>query len=355
MQVISSVAELDVKLAECDAAAKVSDTALREVFQTFRMNFATTVFADPFSGEYRDFQMELYRHIASRAYDPGNEVTKFDVEAAERTPFPFSTRSCKTAGFFTMGAGFLLHTLDLQPGARVVEFGAGWGNTTLAMAMTGLDVTAVDIEGDFCDLLSRRAKRQGVSINIVNADFMWAETVREPFDAAVFFESFHHCSDHLRLLKALRTAIKPDGRVYFAAEPIVPDFPIPWGLRMDGESLWAIRSNGWMELGYNETYFREALARTGWVATKYAYPDLGWAAVWEAKQARATNHVIVDAAKPTVITSDPLQSASEPTSPAANGPIQSELRLQNKLSAIYRSTSWRLTAPLRALGGYLRR
>ena len=85
-------------------------------------------------------------------------------------------------------------------------------------------------------------------VNAVNADFMWAETVEDPFDAAVFFESFHHCSDHMRLLRALRQAVKPDGRAYFAAEPILPDFPIPWGLRMDGESLWAIRSNGWMEL-----------------------------------------------------------------------------------------------------------
>jgi predicted O-methyltransferase YrrM len=30
--------------------------------------------------------------------------------------------------------------------ARVVEFGPGWGNSTLTMAMAGLDVTAVDVE-----------------------------------------------------------------------------------------------------------------------------------------------------------------------------------------------------------------
>jgi 2-polyprenyl-3-methyl-5-hydroxy-6-metoxy-1,4-benzoquinol methylase len=319
------------------------------------MDFTNTVPADPFSAEYREFQMELYKHLSSRSYDPKNEVTKFDVGAAECTPFPFSSRSCKTAGFFTMGVGFLLHTLDLRPGARVVEFGAGWGNTTLAMAMTGLEVTAVDIESDFCDLLSRRAKRQGVNIDVINADFMWAETVREPFDAAVFFESFHHCSDHLRLLNALRTAVKSDGRVYFAAEPIVTDFPLPWGLRMDGESLWAIRSNGWMELGYNETYFREALARNGWVATKHAYPDLSWAAVWVAKQAVKAEPVIVDLVKPPVKTPDPVQSLPALAAAPALGPTEVELRLQNELSAIYRSTSWRLTAPLRALGKLMRR
>lgn len=313
MQVISNIAALDAKLAECDAAGRISDTALREVFKTFRMDFAKTVPSDPFSVEYRDFQMNLYKAISSRTYHPHNEVTKFDLDVAERKPFPYSSRSCRTTGFFTMGVGFLLHTMDLSPGSRVVEFGPGWGNTTLAMAMTGLEVTAVDIESNFCDLLRRRAKRQDVSVNVVNADFMWAETVEDPFDAAVFFESFHHCSDHMRLLRALRQAVKPDGRAYFAAEPILPDFPIPWGLRMDGESLWAIRSNGWMELGYNEVYFRKALAQAGWSVTKHVYPDLEWAAVWEAKPSVPTD---------------------------VNPPYRSSLR--------------RLTKPLRALARFLR-
>jgi hypothetical protein len=79
-------------------------------------------------------------------------------------------------------------------------------------------------------------------------------------------------------------SVKPGGHVYFAAEPITADFPLPWGLRMDGESLWAIRGNGWMELGFNENYFREVLARTGWTAEKLLYPDLAWAAVWKARR-----------------------------------------------------------------------
>ena len=350
MRVISDIAELDEVLAECDAAGRVSDDALRAVFNTFRMDFDASVPADPFSVEYRDFQMDLYKRISSRTYDPRNEVTKFDVEAADRLPFPFLTRNCKTTGFFTMGVGFLLHTLQLQPGERVIEFGPGWGNTTIAMAMTGLEVTAVDIESNFCDLLRMRARRHDVHIDVVNADFMWAEEVGEPFDAAVFFESFHHCSDHLRLLAALRNAVKSDGRVYFAAEPILTDFPLPWGLRMDGESLWAIRSHGWMELGYNETYFREALARTGWTATKHVYPDLGWAAVWEARRADETRPVAAHPAHPPA-TLIPHAAVSH----AAVGATAVEIRLRDELNAVYHSTSWRLTAPLRALGRLLGR
>ena len=36
------------------------------------------------------------------------------------------------------------------------------------------------------------------------------------------------------------------------------------GMRLDGSALWAIRKNGWMELGFREDYFAQALLRSGW-------------------------------------------------------------------------------------------
>ena len=287
-KVLTTIEELDVKLAECEAAAAVSDDELRRVFTTFRMDISQSFPPDPFSKEYRDRVMALYHHIAGRPYHVSNEISAFNVAEADRRPFPYATLSSKTAGHFLMGTAFLLHALDLKRGARVVEFGPGWGNTTIWMAMLGFDVTAVDIEPHFCELLTARARRHDVNLTIVNDDFMWAEKVTDPFDAAVFFECFHHCSDHNRLLKALNRAVKPGGKVYFAAEPIVADFPIPWGLRMDGELLWAIRRNGWMELGFSENYFKEALRRSGWGVRKHVFPDLAWACVWEAQRIRET-------------------------------------------------------------------
>lgn len=57
--------------------------------------------------------------------------------------------------------------------------------------------------------------------------------VEEPYDAILFFECFHHASDHLALMAAFDKAVKKNGIVCFASEPISDDFPIPWGLRMD--------------------------------------------------------------------------------------------------------------------------
>jgi SAM-dependent methyltransferase len=331
MQTVTTLEELDAKLDECAAAGRISDDELRRVFATFRMDISRSVPSDPFSPEYRDYVMDLYRHIAGRPYDVRNEAVPFNVAEADRRPFPYYTGSSKTTGFVLMGSAFLLHSLDLPKGARVVEFGPGWGNTTIWMAMLGFDVTAVDIEANFCELLKSRARRYDVALTVVNDDFMWAEKVTEPFDAAVFFECFHHCSDHNRLLKALNRAVKPGGKVYFGAEPIVLDFPIPWGLRMDGESLWAIRSNGWMELGFNENYFKEALRRSGWSAQKHAYSDLGWASVWEAQR---TSEIAPE------LTGQPELAETIGLDVA---------KLRAELNAIYASTSWRITKPLRAL------
>jgi SAM-dependent methyltransferase len=283
MKVLKDTAELDEMIVACNRAEAESDDAMRALFQTFRMD-PPPVPEDPFSPEYRDAQMALYERIAGRPYSTANEVTPFDVNAALAAPFPYSTRSCATAGEHYHGIGMLLRMMALKPGSRVLEFGPGWGNTTIALAKLGHKVTAVDIEQRFCDLIRRRAQRERVQVEVIHDDFLWVEGVADgSYDAVVFFECFHHCADHLRLLSALRSVVAPGGAVFFGAEPIQPDFPMPWGVRLDGSSLWAIRKNGWLELGFRDDYFRAALERTGWIGRRVASADLPWMSVWEAR------------------------------------------------------------------------
>ncbi|MGN6209309.1 SAM-dependent methyltransferase [Asticcacaulis sp.] len=282
MEVLRDIAALDAKIRECDAASAVSDDALRQVFTTFRMDFAADLPSDPLSEAYHDRQMALYNGVSGKAYRLENEATPFNARAAAKRPFPWSTQSVGTAGRYLGAIAHLLRTLKVSPGDRVLEFGPGWGETTLTMARLGLDVTAVDLEANFCELIRLRAAEADVPVTVVNSDFMWAETITDPFDAIVFFECFHHCDDHIRLLRALKGALKPGGRIYFAAEPIVDDYPVPWGLRMDGESLWAIRKHGWLELGFRSDYFRKALRHCGFKSLRHASADLGHISVWEA-------------------------------------------------------------------------
>ncbi|MBP0492357.1 class I SAM-dependent methyltransferase [Pararoseomonas indoligenes] len=284
MRVLRSLEELDEALAECDRAERVSDDAMRAVFGTFRIDPPAGMPEDPFSDAYRQAQMGIYATIAGRDYALANEATPLDVDAALRRPFPYSTGSATTAGEHLMGIGFALRAMALPPGSRVLEFGPGWGNTTLELARLGHHVTCVDVEPRFCELIRRRAAREDLSIEVVQDDFFWAERSTATFDAVLFFECFHHCADHLRLLRALQARVAEGGRLFFGGEPITADFPQPWGVRLDGNSLWAIRKNGWLELGFHQDYFQRALARTGWSGRRIPCADPPWATVWEARR-----------------------------------------------------------------------
>jgi SAM-dependent methyltransferase len=104
-------------------------------------------------------------------------------------------------------------------------------------------------------------------------------TTEEPFDAAVFFESFHHCADHLAMLRRLHRIVRPGGAVLFAAEP-VQRLDYPWGPRLDGLSVWSSRTYGWLELGFDTRYFDRALDHTGWSGQRVRLgPGLGEADV----------------------------------------------------------------------------
>lgn len=357
MQIISDLDELSAKITECNAVLhNESDDAMRRFFETFRGDFSGQTPPDPFSPEYRDFQLHIHERISGKSYSPKNERTVFDVAAYVHRPYPYHLKSLPTAGEHLLAVGFMLRMMDLPPGARVVEFGPGWGHTTIALAMLGFQVTAVDVEPNFCELLRLRAAQHHVEINVVEADFFWAESVTEPYDAAVFFESFHHCHDHMRLLQALRTAVKPEGQVIFGAEPVVPGYPVPWGVSMHGAALWAMRNFGWLELGFNEDYFQAALARAGWTATKHKSHDLYWATTWQARQAEPVLEATVpDMATIAAPTLEPVPDlvATAPEPVAAPQPAALD-ELERQLAAMYASTSWRITAPLRRIGRLLR-
>lgn len=273
-RVITTVEELDEMLELLELAASRSDDALRKGFGTFRMEIDPGLPPDPFSSAYRDRVMELYEWLHGQPYDTANEDTVFDFDLAKRSPFPYMTGSCPTVGDHLISIGSVIRSLQLPSRrCKVLELGAGWGNLTLALAQMGHDVTAVDVSPNFVALLKERSSQLGAGVNVLQADYAGAVALAERFDAVVFFESFHHSTDHLGLLSDLHRVVAPGGCLYLAGEPVLAGFPQPWCLRMDGESLWAIRKQGWFELGFQPAYLDEALRRTGWIAEHVTCSD----------------------------------------------------------------------------------
>ena len=362
MQVIRELDALNDKIMECnDVFTQQGDDAMRRHFQTFHGDFSSQAPSDPFSSEYRDFQLRLHERICGKPYSPKNERTHFDLDTYQDRPFPYYLKSLPTASEYLLAIAFMLRMMNLPPDARVLEFGPGWGETTITLAMLGVQVTAVDIEPNFCEMLRRRAVQSRVNIEVIEADFFWAEGVTEPYDAVLFFESFHHCHDHLRLLRALRTAVKPEGQIIFGAEPIISNHDVPWGISMDGQALWSMRNFGWLELNFDEAYFKAALARTGWSAEKYKSSDVPWATAWRARpvepesadaQALADSvqwQSCINEPKPTVAQLEASAGERIHAEDVVSTPSRRELQLELELAAMRTSTSWRLTAPIRSL------
>jgi len=90
--------------------------------------------------------------------------------------------------------------------------------------------------------------------------------------------------EHLQALALVHRLLKNGGRIVFAGEPIIAPqgpwkdaVPYPWGPRLDGLSIRAMKTHGWMELGFQEPYFRQALERSGFAVEKYESPTSGLA------------------------------------------------------------------------------
>ena len=270
---LSSLKELDRVLQEVDAAAAISDDAMRKVFNTFEFSIDIACLPpDPFSETYKDFQFGLYQKISGREYHVANEMCDFANEKHIHVPFPYYTESFQTVSDHLLMLGLIIKELALPPKASILEFGPGWGNTTLALAQMGYRITVIDIEQRYIDLIARRCHGLDNRPKLIQGDFAKVQDLVETFDAVLFYESFHHCSDHNELLRLLLNRLAPGGRVIFAAEPINEAFPMPWGVRLDGMSLWSIRRFGWLELGFSEKYFLEALRRSGFKVEKKNYP-----------------------------------------------------------------------------------
>jgi 2-polyprenyl-3-methyl-5-hydroxy-6-metoxy-1,4-benzoquinol methylase len=257
--------ELDSLMEEFREGYKVSyDEAYRR-FRDVSLAPPDDLPSDPLSPEYADRIMDLYKLISGRKeYGVQNERSEFNVDERTYRPFPFYTKNLSLASTHFTLIGQLFAMMDVPAGSDILEFGFGWGHTTLSLAMLGYSVTAVDIEDCFCELVRRRAEMFKVDVDIVNSDFLWVETTDKKFDAVVFFECFHHCWEFQRLLKSLHRVMKPGGKIYFGAEPINEQFTIPWGTRLDGEALFVARSGGWMELGFHSNFFADLLSHTGW-------------------------------------------------------------------------------------------
>jgi SAM-dependent methyltransferase len=284
---LESLAELDAFLDECmQGSPEVTSDALERMGKAYlKPPKSIGLPDDPFSPDYLKAQRDLYALVAGRPYAFQNEATSFDFEAVKNDFFPYNTGSGAFVGEQLLKQGFAIRNIHLPRGSRIVEFGAGWGNLTVQLALMGYRMTAVELNPPSIALMAHRAALHGKEISFAQQDMLeFAETTKAAFDAALFLASFHHSLDHQRLLANLGRILSPLGGIYFADEPIFPVaspvMPYPWGLRLDAASLYYVRRHGWMELGFQAGYFKDLMSRNGWACRIAPSEILGVPDLW---------------------------------------------------------------------------
>lgn len=225
---------------------------------------------DPLSDSYSSEVLDLYSKLTSTAYSVSNELTSpLQQQDDFAIGYPWISKNLRVV---SVEMGKAVQALKIvsqhQPDARnFVEFGSGWGNLVIPLARSGMSVTAIDIDPGFIRRLNKEAKLLDLQIKTVTADFNAATDLVEKnsFDCVIFSSSFHHCIDFVNLLKNIKSKVlKPKGCIYFFAEPIYQSLSFPWGLRYDGESIWAITCNKWLELGFEESFFISVVSEIGY-------------------------------------------------------------------------------------------
>ena len=275
-----TVGQLDKFVGEANAI-KVEDSHARSAkLSRHYVPYVIDFPPDPFSEDYRTWVTRRWAAISGKpSYSNALERDHNVQPSIEQlgNMFPFSTMDPVFIGQYWIGVYLILQQLVNLPSSEIVEYGIGWGHTTSALLKAGFDVTAVDIEDKWLQLMQLRQQMDPSKgkLKCFHGEFGKFPDSESKYAAAIFYECFHHSLDHDSVIASIAERLLDEGIIVFAAESIYIDFPIPWGVRQDGHSVWAIRNFGWMELGFSENYFILLLRRHGLNLTKTYCKEAG--------------------------------------------------------------------------------
>lgn len=242
---------------------------------------------DPYSAEYAEQQKRLWKLIAGvdRDYEP--EIDEKEVPLGEFDPVRFpgyylrrDAEAVPAASDHVIASGMILKHAGVKPGGWALEYGAGFGQTALALARLGVNVDTVDISRAFCQYVQQQADHFQVPLKAHLGHFGMNPRPGQKYDLIFFYESFHHCLDWQGLLLALPDMLAPGGRIILCGEPMVEReyaaVPYPWGVRLQSDVVATIRRLRWFELGFSEDFLYEIFARAGFTMTRHRCEPSLW-------------------------------------------------------------------------------
>lgn len=162
---------------------------------------------------------------------------------------------------------FILSQMGSLVGKRVLDVGAGLGESSVYFALRGASVTSTDLSPGMVDCVVRLGRLHGVQITGVVTP---GEELRVPaasFDIVYIANTIHHVGDKRQLFEEMRKALKPGGR-FFSFDPLAYNPVIEAYRRMATE----VRTEDEAPLTFADVelaseYFTNVQHREFWIAT----------------------------------------------------------------------------------------
>lgn len=114
---------------------------------------------------------------------------------------------------------FILGQMGSLAGKRLLDIGAGLGESSVYLARLGADVTLVDISPGMVDLAARLGHRHGVRLNSMVGDVEALDLPENTFDIVYIANTIHHVRDRRRLFHQVQRTLKAGGR-FFSWDPL---------------------------------------------------------------------------------------------------------------------------------------
>ena len=114
---------------------------------------------------------------------------------------------------------FILSRMGNLRGKRLLDIGAGFGESSVYFALQGAQVTMTDISPGMVQTGRELARRYGVEVEAVVSQAEELGVAAETFDFVYIANTIHHVRDRDGLFQKIHRALKPGG-FFFSYDPL---------------------------------------------------------------------------------------------------------------------------------------
>ncbi len=114
---------------------------------------------------------------------------------------------------------FILSRMGNLRGKRLLDIGAGLGESSVYFALQGAHVTMTDISPGMVQTGRELARRYGVEVEGIVSEAEHLGVAAETFDFVYVANTIHHVRDRDALFQKIHRALKPGGR-FFSCDPL---------------------------------------------------------------------------------------------------------------------------------------